>query len=178
MNQLFQEILWKNFAAVIDMLQNTIVICPDEIWRTERKIFYITYHTIIFLDYGFTTPVKDFYARLPYTIGDPDHLPSDAIDDIVPNEFYSKEELIAYTSIVREKGKKLIKQTPVEKFNERWINDDEVHLHDLCPSMVVQYNLLEILLYNFRHAQHHVGQLNLLLRQKANVATEWVSQSE
>ena len=68
-------------------------------------------------------------------------------------------------------------QTPMEKFRERWINEDERHLHDLCPSLVIHYNLLEILLYNFRYVQHHVAQLNLLLRQKANVAADWISQS-
>lgn len=39
MNQVFQESLWKNFAAVIDMLKNVIVICPDETWLKEKKIF-------------------------------------------------------------------------------------------------------------------------------------------
>lgn len=178
MNQIFQESLWKNFAAVIDMLKNIIVICPDEIWQKEREIFYMTYHTTIFLDYYLTRPVKDFHPDLPYTIGDPDHLPSKAIDDVIPNQFYSREELLTYISAIREKCKKLIKQTPMEEFTGRWINDDEINMHDLCPSLVIKYNLLEILLYNFRHVQHHVGQLNLLLRQKANVAVEWISQSD
>ena len=178
MNQVFQESLWKNFAAEIDMLKNIIVICPDEIWQKEKKIFYMTYHTVIFLDYYLTSPVKDFHPNLPYTIGDPDHLPSEAIDDIIPNQFYPKEELLTYISSIREKCKRLIRQTPIEKFSERWINDDEINMHDLCPSLVIKYNLLEILLYNFRHVQHHVAQLNLLLRQKANVATDWISQSD
>jgi hypothetical protein len=178
MNQIFQESLWKNFAAEIDMLKNIIVICPDEIWRVERKIFYMTYHTVIFLDYYLTSPVKDFHPDLHYTIGDPDHLPAGAIDDVIPVRFYSKEELLTYISSIREKCKKIIKQTPKEKFSERWINDDEVNIHGLCPSLVIKYNLLEILLYNFRHVQHHVAQLNLLLRQNANIATEWISQSD
>lgn len=178
MNQIFQESLWKNFAAVIDMLKNIIVICPDEIWEKEKKIFYMTYHTLIFLDYGLTNPVKDFQTNVPYTISDPDHLPPDAIDDVIPNEFYSKKELQAYISIIREKCKNLIMHTPVEKFSDRWINDDEINMHGLCSSLTIKYNLLEILLYNFRHVQHHVAQLNLLLRQKANVATDWISHSD
>jgi len=51
-------------------------------------------------------------------------------------------------------------------------------VHDLCPSLVTDYSLIEIIFYNFRHIQHHIGQLNLLLRQKANIAAEWISQSE
>lgn len=178
MNQIFRESLWKNFAAVIEMLKNIIVICPDEIWQKERKIFYMTYHTVIFLDYYLTSPVKDFHPNLHYIIADPGHLPSEAIDDVLPNRFYSKEELLTYISSIKEKCKKIIKQTPKEKFSEGWINDDEIKMHGLCPSVVIKYNLLEILFYNFRHVQHHVAQLNLLLRQNANVATEWISQSD
>ncbi|MEZ4847283.1 MAG: hypothetical protein R3B93_01345 [Bacteroidia bacterium] len=52
--------------------------------------------------------------------------------------------------------------------------EDEIGLHGLCPSIVENYTLLEIIFYNFRHVQHHVGQLNFLLRQKADVAADWV----
>jgi hypothetical protein len=178
MNQVFQEALWKNFAAVIDMLKNIVIICPDEIWRKERKIFYMTYHTVIFLDYYLANPVKDFHPDLDYTISDPGSLPPEAVDDVIPNLLYSKEQLSAYISSARERCKKIITQTSKEKFSERWIHDDEIDIHGLCPPFVVKYNLLEILLYNFRHVQHHVAQLNLLLRQNANVATEWISQSD
>ncbi len=160
------------------MLKNIVVICPDEIWRQEGKIYYMTYHTVIFLDYYLTSPVKDFHPHLPYTLGDPDHLPPETIDDVLPGRFYSKDEFLTYISSVRDKCKKIIKQTPNEKFSERWINDDEIDMHGLCPALVIKYSLLDILLYNFRHAQHHVGQLNLLLRQKANIATEWISQAD
>ena len=178
MNEIFQESLWRNFAAVIDMLKNVIVICPDKVWQEDKKIFYMVYHTVIFLDYYLTSPVKDFYAELPYTIGDPNHLPPDGVDDVIPNRFYSKEELLAYIYSIREKCKKVITQTPKEKFTDRWINEDEIDMHGLCPSLVIKYSLLEILFYNLRHVQHHVAQLNLLLRRNANVATEWISQSE
>jgi len=178
MDKIFRESLWKNFAAAIDMLKNIIIICPDKIWQNEKKIFYMTYHTIIFLDYYLTNPVMDFAPVLPYTIGDSNHLPAEAIDDVLPNQFYSKEELLNYLSAIREKCKKLITVTPIEKFGDRWITDEEITMHDLCPSLVTDYSLIEIIFYNFRHIQHHIGQLNLLLRQKANIAAEWISQSE
>jgi len=160
------------------MLKNIIIICPDKIWQNEKKIFYMTYHTIIFLDYYLTNPVMDFAPVLPYTIGDSNHLPAEAIDDVLPNQFYSKEELLNYLSAIREKCKKLITVMPIEKFGDRLITDEEITVHDLCPSLVTDYSLIEIIFYNFRHIQHHIGQLNLLLRQKANIAAEWISQSE
>ena len=40
------------------------------------------------------------------------------------------------------------------------------------------YSVLEILLYNMRHVQHHAAQLNLLLRQETNHAPDYISQAE
>ncbi len=37
--------------------------------------------------------------------------------------------------------------------------------------------VVEMILYNIRHVQHHAAQLNLLLRQKTGSATPWVSKA-
>ena len=42
----------------------------------------------------------------------------------------------------------------------------------------MNYPVLEILLYNMRHVQHHAAQLNLLLRQELDDAPDWVSRTE
>jgi len=61
----FRETLWKNFAAAIDMLKEDVNLCPDDLWQTDRKFFYLTYHTTIFLDYYLTKPVRYFEPALP-----------------------------------------------------------------------------------------------------------------
>jgi len=38
--------------------------------------------------------------------------------------------------------------------------------------------VLEILLYNLKHVQHHAGQLNLLLRQETGEAANWVADAQ
>jgi hypothetical protein len=171
----FTDCLWKNFGAAIDMLKNAIALCPDELWQKERKFYYLSYHTVIFLDYYLSNPVRDFKPDLPYTITDPGNLPAEAIDDVIPNQSYTKEEFFSYLSSIREKCKKLITEASGEKLCTRWIEDAEVEMHGLCPTLVVNYSVLEILFYNLRHVQHHVGQLNLILRQKGNVGTPWIS---
>ena len=176
MKDIYTECLWKNFAAAIDMLKDTVALCPDALWEKDKKFFYLTYHTTIFLDYYLTIPVKDFQPSLPYTITD--KLPADAVDDVIPNKFYSKAEIIACLSSARKKCKQLLASTTENKLNKRWIEDAEINLHGLCPSIVANYTMLEILFYNFRHVQHHVAQLNFMLRQKAGVAAEWVSHAE
>jgi hypothetical protein len=90
MEDKFKECLWANFAAAIDMLRSVVAMCPDELWQKEKKFFYLTYHTTIFLDYYLSKPVKDFAPVLPYTIVDSDRLPEEAIDDVIPNRFYSQ----------------------------------------------------------------------------------------
>lgn len=173
-----QQVLWKNFAASMDMLRDSITLYPEELWYLEKDFFYRAYHTLIFLDYYLTIPGTDFKPLLRYTITGKDQLPAEAIDDVIPNNHYSKQEMLTYLKAIREKGKGLITEASEEKLMGRWISAQEVTLHGLCPSTVVAYSLLEILFYNLRHIQHHVGQLNLLLRQHIQQAPGWISQAD
>jgi len=175
MEEQFRQCLWKNFGAAIDMLKDIVALCPDELWHTEKKIFYMTYHTAIFLDFYITQPVKDFKPALSFTIVDTNKIPPGAIDDVIPDRFYSRQEIISLINSAREKCKNLITLAPADTLRGRWIDDAEINMHGLCPSGVINYTVLEILFYNFRHVQHHVAQLNFMLRQKIDRAADWVS---
>ena len=177
MEDKFRECLWRNFAATIDMLNNIIEMCPDALWEKKDKFFYMAYHTVIFLDYYLSYPVKEFEPKLPYTIILESELPSEALDDVLPNRLYSKEEIISYISLARKKCNGLIGPYSTQDLKEKWIEKSEIRLHGLCPSIVEDYSLLEILFYNFRHVQHHVAQLNYILRNEADLAAEWISQT-
>ena len=160
--------LWKQFGASIDMLKNSILLCPDEYWNANRKFFYTTYHTLVFLDHYLTIPAGNFSSPLPFTISGPGDIPPDAIDDIVPDRIYSKKELLDYLRSSRDKCHHLIASLTTEKLNERFTEEPGT----------MNYSVLEILLYNMRHVQHHAAQLNLLLRQGLNNAPRWVSRAE
>ncbi len=88
--------------------------------------------------------------------------------DIIPDRVYSKKELLDYLQSSREKCHQLIEGLTEEKLKERWIEEEGT----------MNYAVLEILLYNMRHVQHHAAQLNLLLRQGINNAPDWVSRAE
>lgn len=178
MNKAFKNCLWQNFAATIDMFANAIGMCPDELWQKKTKFFYLSYHTLIFLDYYLTYPVKDFQPALSYTITEENKLPKDAVDDVLPDQLYSRQQLLAYLFSARKKCKQLVFIGPENKLSERWIQMPEINMHGLCPSIVENYTILEILFYNFRHVQHHVAQLNLILRQEINKAPGWISQAD
>src|SRR5690242_1600601 len=104
----FKECLWVNFAAEIDMLSNAVAMLPKELWHKEKKFFYLTYHTIIFLDFYLTKPVKDFAPALPYTIVDSNTLPAEAVDDVIPDRFYTQQEILDYLNSIRAKCIRLI----------------------------------------------------------------------
>lgn len=174
----FKETLWKNFAASIDMLKNAITGWPEKYWDTDKKFFYMAYHTIVFLDYYLAIPPKNFSSLLSYTLTEPHHIPEDAIDDVVPDRIYNKKELLGYLQATREKCRKVIRGLTEEKLNQRWIDESGDMDLALSGQEALNYIVLEILFYNMRHVQHHAAQLNLLLRQKINNAPDYVSQAE
>ena len=158
-----KESLWNQFGASIDMLKNAIEMQPEQRWHSDKRFFYTAYHVLVFLDYYLTYPVKEISSPLPFTITETD-LPAEALDDILPNRIYSKQELLGYLNANREKCRQLISSLTEQKMNERWINE-----------WGKNYSLLEMLLYNMRHVQHHAAQLNMMLRQEINNAPDWVS---
>ncbi len=155
-----KETLWKQFGASIDMLENAISLCTDELWDNEKKFWYNAYHCLFYLDYYLTLEPDKFSPPSPYTLSEFD--PSGAM----PDKVYSKEELLSYLRHSRKKCHDLIASMTDEIVNSRWVNEYR------------NYSVLEILLYNMRHVQHHAAQLSLLLRQGIDNAPRWVSQTK
>ena len=160
MDTAFKETLWKQFGASIDMLENAILLCTDELWHNEKRFWYNAYHCLFWLDYYLSLDPKKFTPPSSYSLSEFD--PSGAM----PDRVYSKKELLLYLNYNRDKCHKLIASLTDEIANNRWINEFK------------NYSILEILLYNMRHVQHHAAQLNLLLRQGIDNAPRWVSQTK
>jgi len=171
MTNKIQEGLWRQFGASIDMLQNAISFCPESYFTTNKRFYYLAYHCVLFLDYYLSIPPKDFSPILPFTIKDKEQRPLESIGDIVPDKIYSKEELIDYINKSRLKCKTLIESlSDNEKLNNRFTEGNQEGDMD--------YPILEILLYNLRHTQHHIGQLNLIMRQDLHKHMEWVFRAD
>jgi hypothetical protein len=159
MDSTFKELIWKQFGASIDMLENAILLCPDKLWDNDKKFWYKAYHCLFWLDYYLSLELNKFAPPYPYTLSEFD--PSGAM----PDKVYSKEELLSYLQHGRNKCRDLIVNLTDEIADSRWINNYK------------NYSVMEILLYNTRHVQHHAAQLNLLLRQEIDCAPQWVSQT-
>ena len=166
MTKQIQESLWRQFGASIDMLINVISNCSDEYLTTNKRFYYLAYHTAIFLDYYLSIPPKDFSPILTFTVKEEDQRPAHSIGDMIPDKIFSKQEMIDYIKSSRLKCKKLIEiLTGNEILNTRFTEGNEKSDMD--------YSILEILLYNLRHTQHHTGQLSLIIRQDLNQHMEW-----
>jgi hypothetical protein len=166
-----RKVLWNQFGASIDMLRNIIALWPDQYWNLESKIYYLSYHTFLFLDYYLTIPPTNYIAPLPFTMIPTDKIPAYAIDDLLPNRLYTKNELLECLQTSRQKSRHAIFGLTGENMKQPWIDQPD----DIAGSVTLKYSVLEILLYNLKHVQHHTGQLNLLLRQETGQAANWVA---
>tara|TARA_R110002020_G_scaffold434154_1_gene644311 strand:- start:410 stop:781 length:372 start_codon:yes stop_codon:yes gene_type:complete len=112
-----------------------------------------------------TIPPSKFLPLLAFTQKEVKERPKEAIDNLIPDKIYSKQEIVEYLKHSREKCKQLIDSLTEENLDERFKEGDEPNDMD--------YPILEILLYNMRHTQHHAAQLNMLLRQNIDKHMVW-----
>ena len=108
---------------------------------------------------------KDSITLLSFTQKEAEDRPMEAIDDLIPDKIYEKREIVAYLKQSREKGKQIVYALNNETLNDKFKEGDNPN--------DMNYPILEILLYNMRHTQHHTAQLNMLLRQDINKHIEW-----
>lgn len=163
MDSLWRTMLWKQFGAAIDMLDNAVAACPDTLWRQpvwqdpdappERAEFwYVAYHALFWLDLYLFGAEEGFAPPAPFALVEQD----DAAGPL-PEQPYSRDEVRAYLAALRQKLRATFETLTDERARQPvsfgWIEDGEV----------VSY--AELQLYNMRHVQEHAAQLSLLLGQ-------------
>lgn len=161
MESFWGAILWKQFGAAIDMLDNALVACPDTLWRQpvwqdssapsgRAEFWYVAYHTLFWLDLYLFGSEEGFAPPAPYVLVEQ----NDASGPI-PDKTYSKEQVRTYLAYCRDKCRSIIEMMTDERACQPvsfgWVEDGEV----------ISY--YELQLYNMRHVQEHAAQLNLLL---------------
>jgi hypothetical protein len=156
MSSFIQTELWKQFAATLNMLAESIATCPDLTWETDMRFSKMVYHSLFFLDYYLTKEPVGFTQPKNFTYSEFEEEPEFII--------FTKKELLVYLGQCKIKAEDFIFSLEDAEMKKRWINE----------SRSMDFSMLEILLYNLRHVQHHVGQLNLLLRESCHSAPEWI----
>ena len=163
MDTTWKKIIWQQFGASIDMLENAIVACPEKLWSDRSQppeYWYIAYHTLFWLDYYSSKSPVGFAPPAPYTLDEMDPA------GLIPERPYRQEELLRYLEYGRGKCRAAIES----------LTDESVRKH--CGFERREATVAELVLYNMRHVQHHAAQLNLILRQKIDSAPRWVSKAK
>lgn len=178
MDSLWRDMLWKQFGAAIDMLDNALMACPDALWRQNvwhdpsvpsqrTEFWYVTYHTLFWLDLYLFGSEEGFAPPPRFTLVEQD----DAAGPL-PNQPYSRDELRAYLMSLRQKCRSIVETMTDERARQpidfSWISDEEA----------VSY--FELQLYSMRHVQEHAAQLSLLLGQHGipGDQIDWVSRAK
>jgi hypothetical protein len=157
-----KEIIWNQFGAAIDMLQNALISCPEKLWGRHlesSEYWYRVYHTLFWLDFYLSDSIDGFVPPAPFTLVELDPA------GLLPERVYTKIELNKYLEHGRKKCLNIIKT----------LFDEKSHQHFKYGS--IDLSFLELLLYNMRHVQHHTAQLNMILRQEIDSAPGWVKQT-
>jgi hypothetical protein len=159
----WNAIIWQQFGASIDMLENAVQACPEEVWSDRSQppeFWYVAYHTLFWLDLYLSDSPEGFAPPPPFTLDELDPA------GLVPERPYAKQELLAYLEHGRAKCRAAIVALTDEQLGQR------------CGVARFDFSIAELMLYNMRHVQHHTAQLNLMLRQRIDSAPRWVRQAQ
>jgi hypothetical protein len=171
MDATWSAIIWQQFGAAIDMLENALLACPDALWRERlwndrspqpefSEFWYVVYHTLFWLDLYLSGSVEGFAPPAPFTLDELDPA------GLLPERPYTKDELVTYLDHGRKKCRATIEALTDEQARQR------------CRFSWGEVSFAELLLYNMRHVQEHAAQLNLILGQKLDSAPGWVAQAK
>ncbi len=155
----WKDILWRQFGASIDMLENAIVACPDTLWSDPTRkpeFWYTAFHALFFLDLYLSEREKGFKPPAPFTLDEMDER------GLMPDRVYSKAELLKYLVHGRAKCRATLAALTDGMLEQR------------CGFSWLDITVAETHLYNMRHVQHHAGQLNMMISHAAGSAPRWV----
>ena len=154
MDTTWPAIIWRQVGAAIDMLENALRACPDELWsarlwdnpsqRSEfSEFWYIVYHTLFWLDLYLSGSVEGFAPPAPFRLDELDPA------GLLPDRRYTKDELQSYLDYGRQKCRAMLKTLPDE-------NTQQIYRFSWG-----EVSYVELLVYTMRHVQEHAAQLNL-----------------
>jgi hypothetical protein len=163
MDTMLKTILWQQFGAAIDMLDDAISLCPDQLWTAVvwkdpdgaeyGQFWFVAYHTLYWLDLYLTGSSEGFTPPAPFIRG------------VLPEKPYTKDQIRTYLKQCRSKCQSTFETLTDEKARQP------------CTFDWLKTNFLELQVYCMRHVQEHAAQLNLLLGQHDVSGLDWVTQA-
>ena len=160
----WKSIVWGQFGAAIDMLENSVRACPEELWADQTRnpqFWYVVYHTLFWLDFYLDDAPEVFAPPAPFNMDETDPA------GLMPDRVYTRGELLTYLEHGRRKCRSILEG----------LNEAQASAPRGLGSKATG-TFAELMLYNLRHVQHHTGQLNLILRQTVDAAPLWVARAK
>lgn len=164
MDSYIKNSVWQQFGSAIDMLEEAIRLCPDELWTaalwedTEDAryghFWFIAYHSLSWLDLYLTGSREGFKPPAPFIRG------------ALPENPYTKDDISKYLKDCREKCQTVIEGLSDEKARQ------------ICHFEWMDLSFLELQLYSLRHVQEHSSQLRYFLGRNGIATNDWVARVE
>src|SRR5512138_934085 len=173
MNILDNDMLYRQFAASIDMLAEALRDCPDDLWTRPlwsdqpgqfvdqgfSAFWRVAYHALFWLDLYLYGAEEGFAPPEPFDLVEME-------PDGAPPRTYSRAELLAYLDDCRSKCRLLIQGMTTAQASR------------LCRFPWGEVTFAELQLYNMRHVQEHGAQLRMFIGQQAGKAAKWVARGK
>jgi hypothetical protein len=163
---MWRTVLWRQFGAAIDTLDDALLGCPDELWAASAwedrsmpglsTFWYLAYHTLFWLDLYLSGSAEGFAPPAPFGLEELDPA------GVLPARPYTRDELRGYLAHGRRKCQATIMS----------VTDEE--LGRPCAVSTGELPFAELLLYTMRHTQEHAAQLHMLLGQRTGSSADWV----
>ena len=157
--------LWRQFGAAIDMLDNAMRDCPEDLWAADMwedhslpgfsAFWYVAYHALFWLARYLSGSEEQFAPPAPFGLEELEAA-------VLPPRVYSRAELLGYLQHCREKCRTKITS----------VSEEELARSCKVGNRTLSFG--ELLLYDMRHVQEHAAQLNMFLGQRAGSASDWV----
>ncbi len=164
----WQTMIYRQFAAAIQTIRMAIDACPETLWddRSDgRPFWHLAYHALFFIDFYLSDEEKKFQV-VDFHEDKAQFLPGDYREYagivVTPEKAFRKNQLLGYADHCLQKCWETFEKMTDERALER------------CGFWWYKLNVGEFLLNNLRHAQHHAGQLALLLRRRAGIGIAWL----
>ncbi len=169
MESTWRNLLWRQFGAAIDMLENSIRACPDDLWHARlwqeqdqpefATFWYLCFHALFWLDYYLSDDPETFSPPAPFTMSEAD------MDEGLPERVYARDEVLTYLAYGRDRCRARIASADLLAPQRCRPNN---------PDMTVA----ELFIYNLRHVHEHAAQLSLFLGQRTGSAPGWIGRTK
>jgi hypothetical protein len=166
MNDGWQLATANQFDAALATLVTCTEACPTARWDDpigELTFSRIAFHALFFADYYLEQDICAFKKQAFHEKNIGCFAEYEELEFTLPTAHHSKEWVLKYARFCRDKSARVV------------ISENADVCASPCGFPGKQFSRAELHLYNIRHIQHHVGQLSMHLRARANVAIPWVS---